>query len=155
MKRHPFKLFESPRVRPWRCATLLLWVGKFNLLGRNLQAPACVKSDFSGYPFLVAKTNKPFELRLFDDPAHKRYSPRTVHEIADRRFDLTFKVTDQYVPEFLKRWKWNRGCFHRNPVSLTRQSDVFLDDRKLESENGQCQGIGIAQRYRISEFFPE
>jgi len=130
-----------------------LWVGKFNLFGRNLQAPARVESDFSGYPFLVAKTDKPFELGLFDDPTHERYARRTIHEIPNRRLDPTLKVADQYVPEFLKRRKWDRMLFHRNPICLARQSDVLLNDRKFEGENGQCQGIGIAQRYRISEPF--
>jgi hypothetical protein len=89
-----------------------LWIGKFNLLRRNLQAPAGVESDFSGYPFLVAKTNKPFELGLFDEPADHRHALGVMHQIPNRRFDLTFKVADQYVPEFFERRKRNRMFFH-------------------------------------------
>ena len=132
-----------------------LWVGKFNLLSGNLQAPACVESDFSGYPFPVAKTNKPFELGLFDDPTHERYALRAIQEIPNRRFDPAFKVANQYVPELLKRWQWNRMFFHRGPICLSRQSDIFLNDRKLETDDGQRQCIGITQPYRIREFFPE
>src|ERR1700737_499779 len=73
-----------------------LWIGKFNLLRRNLQAPAGVESDFSGYPFLVAKTNKPFERGLFDDPPQQRPALRVMDEIPDRRFDLTLKLAYKY-----------------------------------------------------------
>ena len=89
-----------------------LWIGKFNLLRRNLQAPAGVESDFSGYPFLVAKTNKPFELGLLDDPADQRHPLGVMRQIPNRRSDLTFKVADQYVPEFLERRQRNRVLFH-------------------------------------------
>ena len=97
-----------------------LWIGKFNLLRRNLQAPAGVESDFSGYPFLVAKTNKPFERGLFDDPAQQRHALRVMDEIPDRRFDLTLKVAYQYLFEFLERRKRNRMFFHSGPICLSR-----------------------------------
>jgi hypothetical protein len=97
-----------------------LWIGKFNLLRRNLQAPASVESDFSGYPLLVAKTNKPFELGLFDDPADHGHALAIMHQIPHRRFDLTFKVADQYVPEFLERRQRNRMFFHSGLICLSR-----------------------------------
>jgi hypothetical protein len=93
-----------------------LRVGKLNLLRRNLQAPACVESDFSGYAFLVAETSKPFELGLVDYPTHQGYALRAICEIPNRRFDPTFEIADQYVPEFLERRKWNRRSFHFNPI---------------------------------------
>jgi hypothetical protein len=71
-----------------------------------------VEGDFSGYPFLVAETNKPLELGLFDDPADQRHALGVMHQIPNRRFDLTFKVADQYVPELLERRQRNRVLFY-------------------------------------------